>query len=207
MNAKILVSLATMLVVGAVATAGTVAYFTDTTVASGSTITAGTLDLKVDSNPSGGAQVWSDGFVSPVQLTNLAPGFTDEQIVDIQKQGSVNGVASIRLVVTSNAENTALAPEVAAGDSASDTTGELPQNIRIKISYSPENNGVFGSVLYDYTLAEFNANPNQLVLGDILGTDKTASVKIQYSIPASVGNVIMNDSVTINTIFGLDQKI
>ncbi|MDD5433725.1 MAG: TasA family protein [Candidatus Pacebacteria bacterium] len=49
MNKKIIISLAIIGIVGAIAVGGTVAYFTDTETSTGNTFTAGTLDLKVDS--------------------------------------------------------------------------------------------------------------------------------------------------------------
>ena len=42
-------------------------------------------------------------------------------------------------------------------------------------------------------------------LGPIIGTDKIASVKIVWLVPASAGNDIQGDSVTIDTEFGVNQ--
>lgn len=205
---KIIKSVAVIAFVAAIAVGATSAYFSDTATVTGSTFSAGTLDLKIDSDPSPSGQTWSDGFASPIVLANLAPGFAGEQIVDIKKIGTIDGMASVRLVVTSNKENTLLPLESAIGDNEagdSNWNGELANNIRVKISYAP-NNTDFGSVLYDYTLAEFNANSNQLPLGALSGSDKIASIKFEYSIPNSVGNNIMTDSVTVDTIFGLEQN-
>jgi len=49
MNKKILVSLATMGAVAALVISGTIAFFSDTETSTGNTLTAGALDLKVDS--------------------------------------------------------------------------------------------------------------------------------------------------------------
>jgi predicted ribosomally synthesized peptide with SipW-like signal peptide len=192
---KILLSLGVIAIVAVGAIGATRAYFSDTATVSGSTITAGTLDLKVDSNLSGGTQEWSDGFSSPVTFANLAPGFSQSQTVDIQKQGSVDGQASIRFHLTANKDKTV----------SGDWSGSLAQNMRVKVSYAP-NNTDFGGVLYDYTLAEFHANTNQLLLGAITGSDKIASVKLEWYIPTSAGNDIQGDSLTVDTIFGLAQN-
>jgi len=71
MNAKIIASFATILVVGAAVSAGTVAYFTSQKTISGNTFTAGTLTLSADSNG-----VYGTGTSLPVITeTNMAPGF------------------------------------------------------------------------------------------------------------------------------------
>lgn len=191
---NILKSLFIVAAVAAIAGVGTWAYFSDTATVSGSTVTAGTLDLKIDSDPSSSNQIWSDGFSSPIVFDKLAPGFSQSQIVDIQKQGDIDGTASIRFHLTSNKDRTA----------GGDWSGQLAQNMRVKISYAP-NNTDFGSVLYDFTLADYHANTNLLPLGAITGSDKIASVKLEWYIPTSVENEIQGDSLTVDTIFGLEQ--
>lgn len=204
---KVLVSLSVIALVAIVAVGATRAYFSDTASITGNTITAGTLDLKVDQDPASDNQVWSDGFDSGMSFANLAPGYNGSQIIDIKNVGSVDGDVSVRLVMTNNAENELLAQESAMGDNAAgngNENGELAQNLRVKISYSPNNDGVF-TEKYDFTLAEFAANPNQLSLGAITSESKIASVKLEWYVPTSVGNNIMTDSVGVNVVFGLEQ--
>jgi predicted ribosomally synthesized peptide with SipW-like signal peptide len=205
---KIILSLVAIVAVAAIVGGVTYAYFKDTAKISGSSIVAGTLDLKVDSNTSGGTQTWVDEFTSPVQLADLAPGFSKSQIIDIQKQGSVNGTASIKLSLLSNKENTLLAPEIAVGDNEAGSgtwNGELAQNTNVAIYYSPNNDNSWTQVGATKTLAELNND--EIDLGEINGSDKIASVKIEWSISDTVGNNIMSDSAVVDVIFGLNQKI
>lgn len=206
--------------VAAVAGGATYAWVLQTKTVSGVTFSAGSSNLKVDSNPTASVQVWSDGFaLTPTENAFLfgkllAPGAAGgSQIIDIKNVGEIDGTASIRLVLTSNKENTLLAPESKVGDTAdpnnSDWDGELAYALKVKISYDPENDGSFVDTGLDYTLAEYNANPAQLTLGAIgHGTDSDsngiASVKVEWYIPAGVGNNIMSDSVGVNAIFGLE---
>jgi hypothetical protein len=197
-------SLAIILGVVAIAGAGTYAWQLQQETISGITYSAGSADLKIDSDPSSTNQTWVDSFDTgtTADLSGLKPGSSGSQIVDIQSQGDPNGTASIRLDLTANDENIRLTPETQAGDNT-DGPGELDANMRVKISYDPTNTGTF-SQLYDYTLAEYEANPSLLTLGAISNTNGIASVKLEWSIPGDASNQIMTDSVEINVIFGLE---
>ena len=75
---KILLSLIIIGAVGAVVAGVTTAYFSDTETAVGNTITAGTIDIKVnDANP------WS----SPFTIGDLKPGETDYMNLGIENVG------------------------------------------------------------------------------------------------------------------------
>lgn len=194
----IIKSLLVVVAVAAVAGGATYAYFSDSVTVSGNTISAGTLDLRVDSNPLDTAYTWSNDFPSPLPaFSNLKPGDNlGHQIIDIKNMGNITGDASIRLQRTSSPDN------------------ELPANINVAISFDGDHDGTFGEEAgdksYSFTLADFYANPNQLTLGRITGTSddsvgNIASVKIEWSVPASAGNDIQGDSTTMNAIFGLEQ--
>jgi predicted ribosomally synthesized peptide with SipW-like signal peptide len=188
MNTKIIASLATMLVVGAAAVGGTLAYFSDTATISGNTFTAGTMAIQIDSDSSSGSYNWSDGFNNPNNpFANVKPGDSGHQVLDIKSAGTVGGVASIRFQRTSTPNN------------------ELPANMNIVVTFDGDHNGNFDSTGLSYTLAEFYANPNQLPLGAITSSDGIASVRIDWSVPSTAGNDIQGDSTTMNVIFGLDQ--
>lgn len=206
---KIVKSLAIIVAVVAVAGGATYAWQQQTETISGITYSSGSQDLKIDSNKSSTAQTWSDSFDTGVEFdkTGLKPGDNGEQIIDIKNIGDNNGTASIRLDLTANAENTILNPETTAGDDTG-ADGELDENMRVKISYQAYNTGNFVQ-LYDYTLAQYEANHNLLTLGAIgHGTDSDlngiASVKLEWSVPTSASNQIMTDSIEINVIFGLE---
>jgi predicted ribosomally synthesized peptide with SipW-like signal peptide len=71
---KVLISLGVIAVVAAIGISATLDYFSDTATITGNTITAGTLDLQVDSNPASGAKL-GQMVLPPLQLADLAPGF------------------------------------------------------------------------------------------------------------------------------------
>ena len=189
---KILLSLAVIAIVAVGAIGATRAYFSDTATISGNTFTSGNLDLRIDSNPAGDETYWwSEGFAAPTNyFANLYPGFSDHQIIDIKNVGTVtNDVATIRI------ERSNL-----------DAWNQLPANMNVVITYDGDHDGNFNdSTPLSYTLAEFYANSNQLTLGPITSPDNIASVRIDWSIPTTAGNDIMNDSTVMNVIFGLTQ--
>jgi predicted ribosomally synthesized peptide with SipW-like signal peptide len=80
MNTKIIASLLTIVAVGAVATAGTIAYFTDSVEVSGITLSSGNADLKLSNINSSDPNDWTDGLNVGFNLTNVHPGqiFTDQ---------------------------------------------------------------------------------------------------------------------------------
>lgn len=178
---------------------------------SGVTLSAGSMDLKIDNNLQGDAQNWVDSFYADIKINDLKPGGEIiEQKIDIKSVGDPDAKASIKLSLTSNAENTLLTPEREAGDTTDVGIwdGELAQNMKVKISYDEDNDGPLPYVLKDErTLADYHNDPNFLTLGDITSTGNVAgiaSVKIEAYIPADVSNKIMTDSVGLNIIFGLE---
>jgi predicted ribosomally synthesized peptide with SipW-like signal peptide len=91
---KILLSLATIGVVGAIAVSATSAYFSDTATATGNVFTAGTLNLAIakDSNgtPVGG---WLASQNASWNFSNMAPGGTQSvSSVWLKNTGTVDGL-------------------------------------------------------------------------------------------------------------------
>jgi hypothetical protein len=181
---KIILSLAIVGIVGAIAVGGTIAYFSDTATITGNTFTSGTLDLQIDSDASSSNYAWSDGFSNPTPFSNLYPGFTDEQIIDIWNAGSVDGYATIDLNRTS---------------SWSDLAGVL----NFRVYYDGNHDGTFEDTGLNGTVDQFTHAYN---LGAITSENKIASVKIVWLVPTSAGNGIQGDSVTIDAVFGLEQN-
>lgn len=211
---KIVKSLSIIMAVVAVVAGGTYAWQLQKETISGVTFSAGSADLKIDQDLLPESQSWTDSFGAPsiFQMDKLVPGYTDDVIVNIKNQGDILGTASVRLDLKSNNENGVLSPELEAGDNALNDIwdGELAQNIWVKISYKQEADTNFVEK-YNFTLAQYEANPSMLVLGDILpgavsDNDLTGvgNVKFEWSIPANVSNKIMTDSVNVDVIFGLE---
>jgi hypothetical protein len=210
---KIVKSLAIIVAVVAVAGGATYAWQQQTETISGITYSAGSQDLKIDKDASSGGAHWVDGFdVGTVFDKTVKPGSSGEQIIDIKNVSDASGKASVRLDLRFNKENGVLSPEVAAGDGTTDNdwSGELAQNMRVKISYKKGNEGSW-TEKYDYTLAAYYENKNMLELGNIDfgtaeddNTDGIGNVKLEWYVPSDASNMIMTDSVGINVIFGLE---
>jgi predicted ribosomally synthesized peptide with SipW-like signal peptide len=190
---RILLSFAMITLTIAGVTSATVAYFNDTAAITGSTFSAGTLNLKIDSDPNPSFYNWSDGFTNPYAYTNLKPGSSGQQILDIKNWGTVGGYATIQLNAT--------------------TWSALGDNLVFTISFDSDNDESAGwATVASGTLAQFAGNT--YTLGNFTGnanntdgglTGQKASVKIEWSVPTSAGNNIQGQSVVIDTVFGLEQ--
>jgi predicted ribosomally synthesized peptide with SipW-like signal peptide len=207
---KIFKSLAIITAVVAIAGGGTYALWYDTATLSGVTYSSDSLDLKIDSNSLSGEQTFVDNFSAPGTFANLKPGDKDNQIIDIQKIGGVAGYASIKFVLKSNDENSLISPETLMGDTYTPDSiwdGELAQNIKIKISYDPDNDeGVsYTQIGSEHTLAELHSL-GDIKLGKITSTSGIASVKIEWEIPSDANNKIMTDSAMFDVVFGLSDQ-
>lgn len=84
---KILVAVLSVLLVAALAGAGTFAYFSDDEISSANTFTAGTLDLKLSNDGSAYTDGVSGSWVSPA---NWAPGETEDGVIKCTNTGSVD---------------------------------------------------------------------------------------------------------------------
>jgi len=182
---KIILSLAIVGIVGAVAIGGTIAYFSDTATVSGNTFTSGTLNLQIDSNPLPSQADWSEGFANSTGFTDLYPGYTSQQIIDIYNAGSIDGIATIDLNRTS---------------AWSDLAGVL----NFHIWYDDNNDGAWADTGLNGTVDQYT---EAYELGVFANSSKIASVKIVWSVPTTAGNEIQGDGVTIDAVFGLEQAI
>jgi predicted ribosomally synthesized peptide with SipW-like signal peptide len=181
---KIILSLSVIALVAVVAVGVTRAYFSSTATISGNTFTSGSFALKIDNDPNPNWQNWTDGFTTPAGFfANLYPGYEYSQIIDIKNVGNVDGVASIKL--------------------NSNGGPNLYRSMVVKVYYDQENNGFTGS---EPAAAQgtLDAYTGTYTLGPI-GANKVASVKVVWSIPTSVGNEIMGESIVVDAVFGLNQ--
>jgi predicted ribosomally synthesized peptide with SipW-like signal peptide len=114
---KILIALLGVLLVAALAGAGTFAYFSDTETSSGNTFTAGTLDLTPDD---------PEAFVTG--LTNLAPGEDNSpQSITVTNSGTLDGAEmDLDINITDEADDNPTAPDGTGVDmSATDYAATL----------------------------------------------------------------------------------
>ncbi len=190
---NILKSLFIVAAVAAVAGGATYAWFSDAETITGSTFSSGSMALKIDKNPSSLEYDWSDGFAAPAGFpvggTNIKPGSTGEQILDIMNEGGIDGYATIDLNRTSE---------------WSDLAGKL----NFRVYFDGNHDGIFEDTGLNGTVDQYTQAYN---LGAITGTAEDgaagalASVKIVWSVPTSAGNEIQGDSITLNVVLGLNQ--
>ena len=192
---KIFKSLAIITAVVAIAGGGTYALWTDSATITGSTFSAGTMDLKVDANPASGVQQWEDTFSVPAEyfVKDLYPGYPTNpglasqgkeqnwQIIDIKNAGTTDGKVNIRLQRTSG-------------------WNELAGNLTFTVYYAA-NNVDFVATGISGTLDQFT---DSYLLGN-LKAGNIASVKIEWTLPSSAGNNVQSDSVTLDAVFDLVQ--
>jgi len=86
--------------------AGTLAYFSDTETSSGNTMTAGTMDLKVND---GSPNTWTDGVTATWTFSNMKPGDSKYGYVKVDNTGSID---ADHLEITSNYTVTEESPVV-----------------------------------------------------------------------------------------------
>jgi spore coat-associated protein N len=181
---KILKSLAAIVAVGAVAGGATFAYFSDTATITGNTFTAGTMDLRIDKDPNPAIQDWNNGFANPYNpFANVKPGDAGKQIIDIKNVGTVNGNATIQFDTT--------------------TWSALGDNLDFVVEYKLENDTVWAPVASG-PLTAWNHNVYKL---GALNAGAVGNVKIDWSVPTSAGNDIQSKSITLDTVFGLNQSV
>ncbi|MGB9960136.1 MAG: TasA family protein [Candidatus Bathyarchaeales archaeon] len=157
---------------------GTYSYFSDTETSSGNTFTAGTLDLKVN------------GVDDPLpvffNVGNVKPGDSDSEDIILSNAGSLAGKAYVHFKNVVDNEGSNPEPE---------TAGKLSNSLYIKVL-------VGDNVKAEGYLSAIACASHEL--GTIAGGD-TLTVTIQWSIPSTVGNEIMGDSVTFDIEFSLVQ--
>jgi len=188
---KIFLSLAMIAVVATVAVGATRAYFSDTETISGNTFTSGSMALKIDSNAASNEYTWSGGFTGGT-FTNMNPGATGEQIIDVMNVGGINGNATFDINRTSN---------------WSDLAGALVFHVYFKSNHNntdwvdTELVGNADAFVGPYTLGQFTGAAEELTGQN----GQVASIKIVWSVPTSAGNEIQGDSETVNAVFGVEQ--
>ena len=124
MKKRILFSIMTIALVGALIGGGIYAYFSDVETSTGNTFTAGTLNLKVGD---------ADPTTASINITNLKPTDTGNSATWLTKNiGSISGTLDVTIGSITNNENTLTEPESAAGDTTSGATqGELGSFLKV----------------------------------------------------------------------------
>jgi len=183
---------------------GAFAYFDDTETSTGNLFTAGTLDLKVDTDPGPGV-TWSDGGLPNLNsiselnamINNMAPGDSISGNFGIKNDGTIEGVADFKVTVTANDDNGLTEPEQTDGDGTDGAgNGDLCANIDVVLNYN-------GTLVYSGTLLGMSGT-NYTAASNLAG-GATASWEYTISIATGVGNVIQSDTCTFDIEFSLTQ--
>lgn len=126
MQRKILFSIMTIALVGALIGGGIYAYFSDVETSTGNTFTAGTLNLKVGDD---------DPTTVSINITDVKPTDTGTAATWLTKNiGSISGTLDVSIGSIVNNENTLTEPESAAGDATGGATeGELGSLLKVAI--------------------------------------------------------------------------
>lgn len=209
MKRRIFLSLMVIAIAAALVAGATIAYFSDVESANG-TLTAGTLDLRVNDK---------DGNVALFNLDNIYPGYSTSGYITLSNVGSLSGILKITSVSVENKENGLTEPEIEAGDK-SDKEGELGDLVKIKLTL--QNNGPFSlespeaTEGVDLSCGPFGFYYDGTINGlknlsrDITTLNAKSSVKIKYEITWPDGgqndNKAQGDSCSFTINFSLKQK-
>jgi predicted ribosomally synthesized peptide with SipW-like signal peptide len=209
-------SIAAVLII-ALITGGTFAFFSDTETSASNTFTAGTLDLKVSND----AATYLDGVTSTWGSTNCKPGDSWNGTVTLKNDGSIT--ADHVEIKFANAVTNYVSAAVVATDTGDPDIADMSTVMRITaMSYggtsilatmltyldAVENGGNNDSIL---ELNELNGKTiNATTYGEALSVPaasgaSTKAFTMTVSIPTSVNNGIQGDSVTTTVTFGLFQ--
>ncbi len=178
---KIIISIAGIGLASALAVGGTIAFYKDTETSTGNVMTAGTIDLTIDSY---GAVYNGNDIDAGWSLTDL----TNEKFFSFGDiKPADHGRRSISLHVNDNDawacllvtnreddENVAIDPELDAGDTADDGVpyGELSQNMEVFAWEDNDNNGTYNP-LTDVALIALDG-VMMSTLGEIIIADSTS---------------------------------
>lgn len=203
MNTKIIASLAMILVVGAVATAGTIAYFSDEEVSTGNTFTAGTIDIAVNSeNP------WNQD--AAYVFDNLEPSQSKDINVTLKNVGTNPVVIWKKVTVVSIEGGVLSEPECfAEGGTAYDATttactGNTAVNdIDNQFVYSMKIGGT-DNIKKDWGVKVSDINNLWIPLGR-LSSGSELAVDQNYYFNELAGNVYQGDKMTVNVTFYAEQ--
>lgn len=196
---KILIALLGVLLVAALAGAGTFAYFSDTETSTGNSFTAGILDLKVDGEDDPNVSTY-------LEVGNVAPGDSDEVTINLANAGTIDGTATIHIIGVADDDVSSNEPELAAGDLPDDPEntedGELCDNLYLVITADLDGDGAFETAVAEGYRSAIECET--FTIGALDGGG-TIAVKIAWSVDDEVGNIIQSDECVFDIEFGLNQ--
>ncbi len=229
---KIIKSLAVIVAVAAIGAGATFAVFSDTEVSEGNTLSAGTLDLKVDGE--------DYPNIETMTFADVKPGDSFSKTWKVRNTGSLDGKVKIKIDnIVSNDEGCndpeKEAEELEYGSaSCGDNEGELARFLRTQVFQSHVNvESPIGDGISDYHAnALTGRNPSgspyggmlyiegNEMEGQTLGQNDFQMVKLDISLDEDVindgagwwtghdvdDNILQSDSVTFDVIFSIEQE-
>ena len=202
---KILISLmAIALVIGLVG-AGAFAYFSDTETSTDNTFTAGTLNLKVNTNDGSNTVVFTE--------SNKAPGDSGSGTWTLVNNGSLAGYVDLESISVANAENydAATNEAEAADDVNTSIDGELGANLDVVLFWDDgAGGGIADNRIQDGTEATIYSGVLDSIAGSYgadypLAASGTTYISMTWSIATTVDNAIQGDSATLDMTVELAQ--
>lgn len=210
---RILLSLITILAVGAIVIQGTQALFSDTETSTGNTFSAGTIDLKVNGNDDPDVVHISLGDMKPGDGVGGAEHSTINYSWTLSNAGSLTGQPWIEIINLVDNENSCNEPELAVPDTTCGALeGELGDNLYLQINaagsggfvYPNQAGCIAGRNCPVSTWAAYGPI-GQGTWENIAPNSATAPMVLEFSIPESVGNIIQSDGVEFDIVLHLDQ--
>ena len=201
---RIILGVLAIALVTIVAVGATIAQLSDTETSVGNTLSAGTIDLKVDNQ--------DDPLLVHITRTNLVPGpnWTTQyggQWV-IRNAGTIPGTVSVKILNVKDWENTCIEPEVGAGDvtcGVGDDQGELGAGLINRVYWSL-NQPPWGSLVPMYP--SLQAAEGNAVTGALYhlnpGESKNAYLYLTWDFSVN-DNRGQGDSVEFDVEFTLTQ--
>lgn len=161
-------------------TTGTFAFWTDAVVVSGTTLTAGTIDLQVNGADSLPAY-------AGLTLTGMVPGSSTAAVLTVRN----NGTAPLAFVATSSAVNTPSGKDLAAA-------------MTVKVTGDATTGGSGTSLTCPGTaLAGSGTSLNGSIIGtgQSVAANATASICVQVTLQASASTTLQGGSTAVTLTF------
>jgi spore coat-associated protein N len=198
-------SLAALLIIGIIGGA-TFAYFSDTESSTGNTLTAGTLDLKID----GG-----DIAVTTFNVSGVAPGDSGSGSSILTNAGSIAGELDI---TTSAITNTGAA---SGSTEYGDDSGDLGASAEIAMYLDIDQSGTWNTgdiglmsdgttyafpTALDYDIINNYGSETWNEVVTTMAASASDNIVVNWQVPTGAGNSIQGDSVSFDITFILEQS-
>ena len=198
---KILISLMTIALVGALVGGGIYAYFSDTETSTGNTFIAGTLDLNLDGGNTN---------VVKFNVSNVSPGGSGGGTWAVTNVGTLGGYLDLETVGFTESIGTTTDPELVNEPTGLDTA-QLGSCLMAHMFIDANNDGDWDAGETDI----FGTNAAPVAINTIAGNysldlalaaSGTNYITLRWAVPVTTDNRIQGDSVILGMTFELQQR-